>query len=255
MAKVNVWVKRLLIIFNSVFAVAGCLVFLMGVIGKKYVHEVDREEQYGRNTLMTIGVVTIFLAFLGGYGAKSENKCLLFSFFTGLFSNFLLLLLLTVAVVVLRPQIFSTIRGQFGSHLLPDEENRDFADIVQSQLKCCGMDNGYKDWGESIPVSCRCPVVNDPLQCTSVGYLSVYKQSCSIPLFEVIDKASFIIFGFTVGFSIIALIGMALSITLLWQLHRQTSIIQLDPPKYSEIAAIPDYKMNLLPFPDMRYSP
>uniref|UniRef100_A0A3B3TRI3 Uncharacterized protein n=1 Tax=Poecilia latipinna TaxID=48699 RepID=A0A3B3TRI3_9TELE len=38
----------------------------------------------------------------------------------------------------------------------PNKANRTLLHNIQEELECCGLIEGYKDWGASIPASCNC---------------------------------------------------------------------------------------------------
>ncbi|MGH0136438.1 UNVERIFIED_CONTAM: hypothetical protein FKN15_049907 [Acipenser sinensis] len=167
---------------------------------------------YAKDVAIAIGGVTMAITFCGAYGAKKENKCML-----GLG--------------------FEMTETVFRNHIPLDEKGGALLDSLswdslQKGGECCGLVNGYADWGSEIPDSCNC-VAFSSSDCVEVqekrSQLTnydlprmVYKQPCMYVVFEILESGLKIVLGFTLGFAVIALIGMILSMTLCCQVRKKS---------------------------------
>nr|XP_015208238.1 PREDICTED: tetraspanin-8-like [Lepisosteus oculatus] len=123
------------------------------------------------------------------------------------------------------------------------------------------MLNGYQDWGQKVPDSCRCPPFYQYKDCVSVPvspknkwgmmkYLDVsgssvlvYKQPCGPIVLSYMRKVFDISLGITFGLAISAFIGMVMSMTMYCQIKRPSIIFSLEqsPPKYTELYSTAEY--------------
>uniref|UniRef100_A0A3Q2C6H8 Tetraspanin-8-like n=1 Tax=Cyprinodon variegatus TaxID=28743 RepID=A0A3Q2C6H8_CYPVA len=55
----------------------------------------------------------------------------------------------------------------------PNKANRTLLHNIQEELECCGLIEGYKDWGASIPASCNC---HYPGKCVSIPNIAYFHQ-------------------------------------------------------------------------------
>ncbi|XP_041114154.1 tetraspanin-8-like [Polyodon spathula] len=248
MSKVSTCLKYLLMIFNFVFGVAGGVLLILGIVAKRYhIAEPERDTlNYPKDVAIVIGGITMAIAFCGGYGAKKENKCMLGLFFTGLLICLIVLLIVAVPMAMFKSKVFEEIETGFRNHIPLLEKAGTSWDSLQKGGECCGLVNGYEDWGSQIPDSCNC-VAFSASDCVEVqekrSWLTnydlprkVYKQPCMYVVFEILELAFKLFLGFTFGFAVIALIGMILSMTMYCQVRKKSNYSNGNlPPQYSEI--------------------
>uniref|UniRef100_A0A3B3WN39 Uncharacterized protein n=1 Tax=Poecilia mexicana TaxID=48701 RepID=A0A3B3WN39_9TELE len=60
----------------------------------------------------------------------------------------------------------------------PNKANRTLLHNIQEELECCGLIEGYKDWGASIPASCNC---HYPGKCVSTPHQYPVYACCFEP--------------------------------------------------------------------------
>ncbi|KAG7456132.1 hypothetical protein MATL_G00248500 [Megalops atlanticus] len=261
MANVSTSLKWVFIVFNILFAIAGGVLIMIAMIG----HISQGPEGFEQNLsgvvlLYLIGAVTMALSIIGAYGAHKEKKWALIVFFTGMVVGNACLLLLSVTVSVSIPVATQTIENYFYNAIPLDEASQDIQNVVgklQSELNCCGVFNGYQDWGKHLPQSCLCPSYRPNMdKCEKINgsqfetyehgsMLSedsdklVYKEPCAPFVTNTMRKALNIMLGICLGFAIMAFIGMAMSMTLLCQMRRQRSPVSLSMnpsgPPYKEL--------------------
>lgn len=148
--------------------------------------------------------VVIFLTGLIGFcGACKENKLLLGIYFTLILLILLLEIIAAILGYVYHEQIKAAVRVGMDAAIqnYTNEKYTHSVDIIQSELKCCGVDN-YTDWedtayylkNETVPTSC----CKNKTQCT--GSLKndedkrqLYQEGCFFTLFDVLqDKLKYI---------------------------------------------------------------
>ncbi|XP_055474516.1 tetraspanin-1 isoform X2 [Psammomys obesus] len=177
--------------------------------------------------LIAAGVVVFILGFLGCYGAHSENKCALMTFF------FILLIIfiaeLAAAVVAL---VYTTMAEQFLTLLVVPAIRKDYGyqtDFTQvwnstmEGLKCCGFNN-YTDFNTSRfveenkvfpPYCCINPVnstAEDP--CTEEKAKTMKVQGCFKQLLHDIRTNAVTVGGVAVGIAALELAAMFVSMYL-----------------------------------------
>ncbi|NWR53053.1 TSN8 protein, partial [Regulus satrapa] len=143
----------------------------------------------GINLLIAVGSIIMILGFLGCCGAIKENRCMLLLFFIAL----LLILILQITGGVLGAVYKSQVEAVFnltlseGVDLLQSTtgEHKEYQEDFQKferQNKCCGLLNGYKDWGENFnkPSSniCQCELEKPSSSdlCIKYGDRYIYKE-------------------------------------------------------------------------------
>ncbi|XP_035280839.1 tetraspanin-8-like [Anguilla anguilla] len=267
MAKVNCCFKGVFIFFNILFEIAGGVLLALGILG--HVLYRDSEEfntmVVGVVFLYILGGVTMVISFLGAYGAYKEKKWALIVFAVAMGLGFCGLLRVAIPMMVSRPQMKSQLEEQLRSAMPLDEANPEFlhaAEIIQTQLKCCGIFDGYVEWGSHIPNSCLCPtqhleadkcerVESSRLEATKErSFLErlnsdsenlVYKEPCFPVLMSSIDKIFDKVVGIVFGFAFMALIGLIMSLVLIWCINGHRTAVPMifsvnpAPPAYSKL--------------------
>ncbi|NXO62103.1 TSN8 protein, partial [Phainopepla nitens] len=141
----------------------------------------------GVNLLIAVGAIIMILGFLGCCGAVKESRCMLMLFFIAL----LLILILQVTGGILgavyKPQVeeafkltlntsVSALQSTTGEHKEYQEEFQKF----ERKNQCCGLLNGFKDWGENFnqPSSniCQCEEDTSSDLCTRYQNRYIYKK-------------------------------------------------------------------------------
>ncbi|XP_026533257.1 leukocyte antigen CD37 [Notechis scutatus] len=153
--------KYFLFLFNLFFFMLGSLVFSFGLwilfdqnnfastLGSSYY-----ALKIWSYVFSGVGILTMFLGFLGCLGSLKEIKCML-----GLYFAFLLLLFLgqvTIAILIQTHSntISSTVAGHVKTIIASYGTNASLSDhgdswdFVQEQFQCCGW-TGWTDWMEN----------------------------------------------------------------------------------------------------------
>ncbi|XP_071187849.1 tetraspanin-8-like isoform X2 [Salvelinus alpinus] len=167
------------LLFFTILQVIDGMTFI--VIPWKYYRssEKDLDERLSpvRRTIFTAGVVSCLLGIMGLHGARKKNKNFLTTFSVGSCLRCIGLWFLAYYL----PHQHQNVMKAWHEEYIPLHTNgRGLVQTVASLQtigKCCGLVNGYEDWGSNVPSSCRC----DPLRlesCVLTEYGFVYKQPC-----------------------------------------------------------------------------
>ncbi|NXK68536.1 TSN8 protein, partial [Sylvietta virens] len=121
----------------------------------------------GVNLLIAVGAIIMILGFLGCCGAIKESRCMLMLFFIALLLILILQITGGVLGAVYKPQVEEAFNRTLNAsvHALQSttgeykEYQEEFQELERKE-KCCGLLNGYKDWGQNFytPSSkiCQC---------------------------------------------------------------------------------------------------
>ncbi|EHB01610.1 Tetraspanin-1 [Heterocephalus glaber] len=156
------FLKTMTIIFNTLIFLSGAALLAVGiwvsVDGPSFMKMFGSQSSSAMQFvnvgyfLIAAGAVLFVLGFLGCYGALSENKCALMTFFILLLIIFIAEL--AAAVVAL---VYTTMAEEFLSRLVVPAIKKDYGssnDFTQvwnstmKGLKCCGFNN-YTDFEDS----------------------------------------------------------------------------------------------------------
>jgi len=163
---VNQCIKYTLFVFNFIFVAVGIFLTTVGIIplnnGFRYLTLIDTGSFTAPPKLfIAIGVIMFVIAFLGCCGAYAENHSMIMAY--SVLVGLILILQLGVGIAALTLQddlenvaqegLMKTLK-QFHNKSVPDVKDiRSSWNLLQSELKCCGV-SGYKDWkGTFIPES------------------------------------------------------------------------------------------------------
>ncbi|NWV03876.1 TSN8 protein, partial [Ptilonorhynchus violaceus] len=169
----------------------------------------------GVDMLIAVGSIIMILGFLGCCGAVKESRCMLLLFFIGL----LLILILQVTGGILgavyRSQIEAslnvTLMGSVNALQSSTEDSKVFQDKFQKfekKNKCCGLLNGYQDWGNnfknpSLKV-CQCELEEQSSDlCTKVQSRYIYKTPCGEVIIKYFKDHLLIIMGIAFGLALV----------------------------------------------------
>ncbi|XP_078423695.1 tetraspanin-8-like isoform X2 [Cetorhinus maximus] len=229
MAAVNKCIKYSMFFFNFLFWLCGSIILGISV---RLRESNDAEKTIGVNIaefypainlLLAVGSIIMVLGFLGCCGAIVESKCMLLLFFIGLLLILVLQITAGILGAVYSSQVASMINDKYKGHIpLSDqtEKIRKEIEVMQQELKCCGLFDGYKDWKSPVPSSCDCIAdPPDPTLCVTIeAGKSVWSQSCVSTLVDVLKANLVTIIGVAFGLAVIEIFGLAFSMTLYCQI-------------------------------------
>ncbi|XP_075967885.1 tetraspanin-8-like isoform X2 [Anarhichas minor] len=186
-----------------------------------------------------ISIIPLILAIIGVYGACKEKKWALILFVVGMILGSLFLITSAILGLAQRPQEAEQLKRHY-LQMLPlnnaSQSTIDGLKAIQIQLQCCGLDQGYLDWGYNIPQSCLCsqeatnPCVEPPRNSSlseytmNDQYVKIYKESCLpyliVYVMMVIDTAM----GILLGVTLLWILSVALCIFILCRLSKKDEI-------------------------------
>ncbi|XP_068717769.1 CD63 antigen-like [Montipora capricornis] len=149
-------IKYLVVFFNFIFFVFGCVLIGYGAwaLIKFGDYSTITEGSYavGSKVMIAAGVFIALISFFGCCGAWKENRCLLIIFFICL----LVILSLEIAVAVLGYTNRNKVENEFDVEVkqaikdkyVGDQPTKDAIDGLQREESCCGWKH-YTDWFNS----------------------------------------------------------------------------------------------------------
>ncbi|XP_031721683.1 tetraspanin-8-like [Anarrhichthys ocellatus] len=241
MGKVNVCLKRSYITVTSLIAILSALLLAATLFhhGRIHHHEEIETMLPGLFSTYGISIITLILAIIGVYGACKEKKWALILFVVGMILGSLFLITSGILGLARRPQEAEQLNRHY-LQMLPlnnaSESTIDGLKEIQIQFQCCGLDQGYLDWGYNIPQSCLCsqeatnPCVEAPRNSSlseytmNDQYVKIYKESCLpymiVYVMMVIDTAM----GILLGVTLLWILSVALCIFILCRLSKKDEI-------------------------------
>lgn len=226
MAGVNKCLKYSMFIFNFLFWVCGCV-----ILGISIWLRVSSDAQQKLNiqgsgmfvaidVMIAVGSIIMVLGFFGCCGAIKESRCLLLLFFIGLFLILALQITAGILGVVYKPQLDDKINQTLRELVPLDKQPVDLQQAlenIQTESKCCGIYEGSKDWGSTIPKSCLCNPITDRDTCGII----YYKQTCASVFIDYYKNHLLIIIGIAFGLAVVELFGLGFSMTLYCQIGKK----------------------------------
>ncbi|XP_072528855.1 tetraspanin-8-like isoform X2 [Salminus brasiliensis] len=254
MAKINPCFRRTFVFFNVLFAILGVVFIGLGLMAHFQLREEEGNKLTGVICMVVVGAVIFILSVLGAYGAQKENKNVLIAFFVIMCMGTIVLLRLAIPVAMSRNEVIPMLEKEFQTLVPLNKADKDFQHTLQyfqEQANCCGLFNGYQDWGNDVPASCDCADV-EPDQCrlitqTNNNYLisiknrKVYSQPCGPLIMGYINTGLNIALGVLFGFGSLAMLAAVMSLVMIIRITAPIPspppIFALDykPPKYSEL--------------------
>ncbi|XP_056280732.1 tetraspanin-8-like isoform X2 [Pseudoliparis swirei] len=157
MGKVNACLTRSYSIVITLIAILSALMLAATLFTHGHIHtEKDEMETMlpSIQLMYSLTIITMMLTIIGMYGACKKKKWALIMFAIGMILGTLFFIATDIQVLVHRPQMAEDLQMEFmhsnGSDI-PEELIE-----IQNNYQCCGLEQGYLDWGYNIPESCLC---------------------------------------------------------------------------------------------------
>ncbi|KAF5907900.1 tetraspanin-8-like, partial [Clarias magur] len=184
MAKISPCFKGTFVFFNSLFAIFGIVIIVLGLLVQEYAKEPN-----GRNGVIgmyVVGSLTFCFAVLGAYGAHKESKFALIMFFILMCLATAGTLHTAISLAIARPKINSIFRERFNTISFFTKDQEHVLNAFQERFHCCGLFNGYRDWQDEVPDSCNCvnPNADDTCEMIPESSQSVWSQPCGLIFIE-----------------------------------------------------------------------
>ncbi|XP_034019507.1 tetraspanin-8-like isoform X2 [Thalassophryne amazonica] len=261
MGQINTCLKWIFTIFNIFFAIVGGVIIALALLSQ-IITNVHGGELEGRTSgliiLYVVGAITMVIAIVGAYGAHKENRVALIVFLVCMVIGSLMMLRIGIPAAMARSELEDLLEERL-RRVLPlntaDQDVRNVADKLQETLHCCGLFS-YTDWGQDIPNSCLCNQQAESLhECRLVNYnvlmqKLVYKKTCFPIIMHYVLLVADIMLGVVFTLAALALLGMALSSLMIYQMRFPSSapmvltvpaVFSPQPPKYQELHNPPEY--------------
>ncbi|XP_041833053.1 tetraspanin-8-like [Melanotaenia boesemani] len=239
MGKVNVWLKRSYICLLSVMGILSLLLlgFTLFGHGHEYKDGLTDETTTGLHFLYGISAVILVFVMLGLFGIQKQKTWALIVFAVGITLGCLFMLVIEILGLATKAAMAKELTRNYLS-IMPlvnatISELEDF-DETQIHFQCCGMDQGYLDWGYNIPESCLCaeestnPCVAAPRNSKLFKGrkddqpVMIYSKPCIQYLVEHDMSYIQITLGTMLGITLLWVLSVVLCIIILCQMNRKT---------------------------------
>nr|XP_012143511.1 PREDICTED: CD63 antigen-like [Megachile rotundata] len=224
-------VKYLTFLFNLIFAITGIVFIAVGtvilVVYSGYNNFMDSWFFAAPVLMIVVGVVVFIVSFFGCCGAVKENHCMIITFSVLLLVIFAMELGAGIAGYMMQGEVSTMVANRLNTTMgeyLTDEDIHKSWDIMQHDLKCCGMIDA-NDWARAgfpdntVPNSC-CKEVPQGNTCDS-NSIHVYGDGCMISLQNAIESNALTLGGVGIGIAIIQLIGVIFACCLARSIRRE----------------------------------
>ncbi|XP_018620924.2 tetraspanin-8-like isoform X1 [Scleropages formosus] len=240
MGNVYLCFKWSFIVVNVLFGIAGGLIVLLGEFSRFRYNEVDSRVSRGVMFVDITGMLTMLVAGLGVFGAYKEKKWPLIAFFLVMTAVVVVFLWAGISLVPFSSQVKDRLQVYFRSITPLDKASSEITTVAnkfQYLLHCCGVYNGYQDWGGKIPLTCHCSAAyqNTPkCRTVSISYegfwvrraedseLQVYSEPCAPIILKYLDKVFAVFTGAIFCVVAVAAIGMIMSMTLCCRIRKRS---------------------------------
>ncbi|XP_043803779.1 CD63 antigen-like isoform X2 [Apis laboriosa] len=213
-------IKYLLFIFNFIFMVCGLGILTLGVLVHLQILGVSKQIETGLAfpsiTLIVLGSIIFVISFFGCCGAIRESHCMTITFAS--FLLFILLVQIAVAVyafiIVKNDDNFRNISEKyqeiFNGYFL-NSESKEFIDLVQKNLQCCGVHSSSDYNNKPIPASCCSTIENDKKTCS---ISNTYANGCVEVLKDTLKFAGTVFGSVAIAIAGVELIGIIFALCL-----------------------------------------
>ncbi|XP_076750280.1 CD63 antigen [Xylocopa sonorina] len=229
-------VKYLTFFFNLVFAITGIVFIAVGTVilasYSDYNNFMDRWFFAGPVLMIVVGAIVFIVSFFGCCGTVKENHCMIITFSVLLLLIFALELGAGIAGYMLRGEVHAMVENRLNTTMEKYSTNNSIRkswDIVQHDLKCCGM-TGANDWAHAgfvkniVPISC-CKEVPEGSECDS-NSIYVYSYGCMESLQSAIEHNVLILGSVGIGIALIQLIGVIFACCLARSIRREYETVE-----------------------------
>ncbi|KAL0893617.1 hypothetical protein ABMA27_013789 [Loxostege sticticalis] len=207
-------VKYLLFCFNLLFAITGLIILIVGAKAmyslSPYI-DLTGENFYvsGPIVLIIVGVIVFIVAFFGCCGAVKENHCMIVTFSIFLLIIFVAELAVGIAGYVKHQDLENSIIKNLNATIKDYPTNPDVKntfDIIQTDLKCCGI-YGPGDWkNNSMPIPdscCSAHEINKDNVVEACKPANIYQTGCYGEVVTFLNSIAAVLGGVGLGIAAI----------------------------------------------------
>ncbi|XP_060885543.1 tetraspanin-8-like [Labrus mixtus] len=237
MGRVNVWLKRSYVITSSLIAIISTLLLGLTVFSHGALHKDEEIEEMltGLHGMYAVSLIPLLLSIIGLYGVCKQKKWALIVFAVGFIVGILFLTFCGIQALVELPEMAEHVETKFQSYVPLSDANDRISNAInefQTQYQCCGLGQGYRDWGQQFPNSCLCTEEStSPCELApwsgsltlrgTVKPIRIYKESCLPHLIAYHAVAMNYLLGMALGIALLWLLPVVLCILILCRLNQK----------------------------------
>jgi len=156
-------IKFLMCVFNFIFLLLGITLLIIGIVitaqFSDYIEVIGNGFNVTPIIIILLGVIISIISFFGCYGAMRENRCMMNFFAICVIIILVVQVVCVILAFVKKGEAEQSVDGVLGGvvkNYLANPTYRDFMDVTQRALKCCGA-HGYADYQFVFPNETRVP--------------------------------------------------------------------------------------------------
>lgn len=214
-------------------AITGLIILIAGAKAEINSHpyvDLTDENFYtsGPIVLIIVGIIVFIVAFFGCCGAVKENHCMIITFSVFLLIIFIAELGVGIAGYVKHQDLETSIVRHLNESIVQYPNNtevRNTFDIVQTDLRCCGIYN-YTDWGKHemrIPNTCcdAQEILDGQIVPCTPDSVHFHGVGCLEKLVAHFQDIAMVLAGVGLGIAIIQLLGVIFACCLARSIRSQ----------------------------------
>ncbi|XP_061618309.1 tetraspanin-8-like isoform X1 [Phyllopteryx taeniolatus] len=187
--------------------------------------------------LYILEIACLLLSVLGVFGACTGRRWCLILFAAGMAAASQTII---VKTALSYQDIYETGVAREESKLLSmmplsatSKVNRTLLHSIQAHFKCCGLVEGYKDWGTAIPASCHCHSPGKCIRLRGSATLGapknqyVYQEACLQIYVSALKRAFSLAMGIKFGSGVFWAVLLVMSLKLMVQMKRKQEFMAL----------------------------
>uniref|UniRef100_UPI0037E7DD60 tetraspanin-8-like n=1 Tax=Semicossyphus pulcher TaxID=241346 RepID=UPI0037E7DD60 len=237
MGRVNVCLKRSYIIVTSLIVIINALLLALTLFSHGYLHNHEEIEKFaaGLHGMYAVAIIPLLLSSFGLYGACKQKKWALIVFAVGMILSSLFMIVCEINALAAQSKMAKDLTRHYLNYLPLSNVSDDILNTfqeIQMEFQCCGLDQGYLDWGQNITKSCLCiegstlPCVAAPrnsihFETDGVQPVMIYKEPCLPQLIAHHMAGLYILLGIMLGITLLWVLSVALCIVILCHLNRK----------------------------------
>ncbi|KAF3705057.1 Tetraspanin-8 [Channa argus] len=240
--------------------IISTLLLALTLFSHGYLHEEEEIEKVliGLHFLYGISIATLVLAITGVFGACKEKKWALIVYAVGMILGCLFMFVSEINGLAVQPKMIRDMKQQYLDFMPLSNASEDFLrsfNQAQAGIQCCGLEQGYVDWGYDIPQSCVCteesthPCVAAPRNSslyenhTDDVPIRIFQEPCFRYFTEYVVYLLGITIGVMVGVTLLWVLSVVLCIIILCRLNRKVSSGPGPTVVYSQEAKAGNYSI------------
>jgi len=215
-------VKYIMFFFNLLFLVVGIGLVVLGIViateFSDYISVLGKGYNLTPILIVLLGLVIAIIAFFGCFGSMRENRCMINFFAIAVVFILVVQVIVVILAFVKRDDVENSVNSVLDDVVRGYNESvlyRDFMDVTQHKLHCCGA-NAYTDYyrlgvfnSTRVPLSCCLDQSHcDPTYMDGIAINDFYTKGCKPKLVDFLKPRIALVAGVAVAVCVLQLLAI-----------------------------------------------